>query len=68
MIESLLPLGDEQHPSKLSDLIMLTMAGGRERTESEYTALLGAAGFVVDRTVMAPVGGYSAIEATIKAG
>jgi hypothetical protein len=68
VIESLLPLGDEPHPSKLSDLIMLTMAGGRERTESEYTALLGAAGFVVDRTVVAPTGGHCAIEATLKAG
>ncbi|GAA1072918.1 methyltransferase [Nocardiopsis metallicus] len=67
VIESLLPPGDEQHPSKLSDLIMLTMAGGRERTESEYTTLLGASGFVVDRIIMAPAGGYSAIEATLKA-
>ncbi len=66
VIESLLPPGDEQHPSKLSDLIMLTMAGGRERTEAEYTALLGDAGFVVDRVVVAPVGGYCAIEATLK--
>jgi hypothetical protein len=67
VIESLLPSGDEPHPSKLSDLIMLTMAGGRERTESEYTALLGAAGFVADRTVMASAGGYCAIEATLEA-
>ncbi|WP_017589944.1 methyltransferase [Nocardiopsis ganjiahuensis] len=68
VIESLLPLDDEPHPSKLSDLIMLTMAGGRERTGSEYTTLLGTAGFVVDRTVSAPAGGYSAIEATFEAG
>lgn len=68
VIESLLPLGDEQHLSKLSDLVMLTMVGGRERTESEYATLLGAAGFVVDRTVVAPAGGYCAIEATLKIG
>jgi hypothetical protein len=68
VIEALLPQGDEQHPSKLSDLVMVTMAGGRERSESEYTTLLGDAGFVVDRTVDAPDGGYCAIEATLKAG
>jgi hypothetical protein len=65
VIESLLPLGDEQRPSKLSDLVMLTRAGGRERPEPQYTTLLDAAGFVVDTTALTPVGGYSAIEATL---
>lgn len=68
VIESLLPLGDELHPSQLGDLVMLTMAGGRVCTEPQYTALLDASGFVVDRTVVAPVGGNSAIEATLKIG
>lgn len=35
------------HPAKLLDLHMLVLLGGRERTEDEWRALLGRAGFTV---------------------
>jgi hypothetical protein len=37
-----------------SDLNMLVLAGGQERTESEFRALLGRAGFRLARVVPAP--------------
>lgn len=66
VIETMLPDGDEPHPSKLSDLLMMTVAGGRERAESEFTALLNAAGFTVDGIAPASAGGYRVLEATLK--
>jgi hypothetical protein len=41
----------EVRPLALSDLNMLVRTGGRERTESEFRALLGAAGLRLLRTV-----------------
>jgi len=51
VIEMTIP--DDNHPSpgQLFDLNMLVMTGGRERTQSEYGALLGEAGFRLDRVV-----------------
>ena len=51
------------------DLAMLAMTGGRERTETEYRALLAAAGFAPPRVLQtaAPLpglGGWAIIEAT----
>ena len=46
----------------LSDLMMMVMNGGRERTEAEYRALFEAAGLRHSRTV-ATAGEYSVIEA-----
>lgn len=37
------------------DLVMVSLLGGRERTEIEYRALLGAAGFRVERVVSTPI-------------
>jgi len=34
-----------------SDVQMLVVAGGKERTDAEYRALLGAAGFEVTRLI-----------------
>jgi hypothetical protein len=36
LIESVIPTGNEFHPGKLLDYIMLTSLSGRERTEEEY--------------------------------
>ncbi|MFC5952705.1 methyltransferase [Pseudonocardia lutea] len=48
--------------TKFLDLMMLVSAGGRERTEDEWTALLGDAGFAVEAVV--PAGpGRSVMEA-----
>ena len=45
VLERLIPPGDDFHFGKLFDLVMLVVLGGRDRTEDEYRALLGAAGF-----------------------
>ena len=50
------------HPGKMLDIVMLTIPGGRERTEEEYRELLAKAGLRLTRVVptMSPV---SVIEA-----
>lgn len=51
IVESVLPAGDAPHPGKLLDLVMLTVTGGRERTETEFADLLTAAGLRLVRVV-----------------
>jgi len=41
---------------------MLVMAGGRERTEAEFRALLDASGLRIERIVTAPPTAFSVIE------
>lgn len=48
--------------SKVLDVIMLAVTGGRERTPSEYKALLSRAGFRFERIIATP-SQYSIIEA-----
>ena len=46
IVEQVIPSGNEPFVGKLLDLNRLVMCpGGRERTESEYQALLETAGF-----------------------
>jgi hypothetical protein len=45
IIDAVLPPGDTPHFGKLLDLTMMAMLTGRERTEDEFAALLGHAGF-----------------------
>ena len=45
LVEIIIQPGNQTSLAKLSDLEMLVMAGGRERTEAEYRALFTAAGF-----------------------
>jgi hypothetical protein len=51
IVEMVLPVGDAPHPGKVLDMMMLVGPGGRERTEPEYRALLGKAGFRLTRVV-----------------
>jgi hypothetical protein len=51
IVEMVLPPGDVPHPGKVLDVVMLVVSGGRERTESEYAALLAKAGFRLNRVV-----------------
>ncbi len=46
-----LPAGDTHNPSKMLDMMMLAGPGGQERTEQEYTTLLGKAGLRLTRVV-----------------
>jgi hypothetical protein len=51
LVEMVLPTGAEPHPGKVLDVIMLAIAGGRERTAEEYAQLLAPAGLRVERVV-----------------
>ncbi len=51
IIEMALPSGNTPHPGKMLDVIMLTFAGGEERTEPEYRDLLDKAGFRMTQVV-----------------
>lgn len=45
LVEPIVPPGNEPHMSKLADIQMLVMTGGRERTREEFEWLLGQSGF-----------------------
>jgi hypothetical protein len=66
VIESVIPPGNEPHPGKWLDLIMLVTPAGRERTAEEFQRLFGEAGIEFTRIVptASPV---SIIEGTVKA-
>jgi O-methyltransferase domain/Dimerisation domain len=51
IIEMVLPTGNTPHPGKMLDMIMLTFAGGQERTEPEYRQLLEKARFRLAQVV-----------------
>ncbi len=51
LAEAVVPESGEPHFSKFFDLIMLTMTGGRERTEAEWTTLLSKAGFKIEQII-----------------
>lgn len=51
LVEKVVPDGDDPHPSKMLDLVMLTMTNGRERTVGEYRELLTGAGLEMLRLV-----------------
>jgi hypothetical protein len=62
LLEQVIAPGNAPQPGKWLDLDMLALAGGRERTEAEYTALFKGAGLRLSRIVptRSP---YSVIEA-----
>jgi len=51
VIEGVVPAGNDPSFSKLLDLNMMVMPGGKERTEAEYRALFAAGGFRLERVV-----------------
>ena len=51
LVEQLLDESPDPLRTAFSDLTMLVMAGGQERTTDEYRSLLTAAGFDLTRTV-----------------
>jgi hypothetical protein len=51
VIEKVIPPGNAPFPGKLTDITMLLVAGGRERTAKEYEALLTGAGLALTRIV-----------------
>ena len=63
VVERVIPPGNDPSPGKLIDIHMLLInAGGRERTEEEWRALLEASGFSLRSST--PIGrGFSVLEA-----
>jgi hypothetical protein len=51
VVERLIQPGNEPSYTKLLDLQMLVLLGGRERTEAEFRALFGTAGFRLTRVI-----------------
>lgn len=51
VIEGVIPPGNDPHFGKLLDLTMLTLPGGKERTEEEYRLLFEKGGFRIKRIV-----------------
>jgi hypothetical protein len=54
--EYVIPPGNTPSPARGSDLVMLVIAGGRERTENEFRALYQHAGFSLVRVVPTKAG------------
>lgn len=63
IVEMVLPEGDQPHPGKMLDMMMLVGPGGQERTPTEYAALLEPAGFELAR-VVPTASDVSIVEAT----
>lgn len=62
LIEQIVPDTPGPDWSKALDVLMLTLLGGKQRTIAEYRALLGKAGFRLEREIKTP--GISILEAT----
>jgi hypothetical protein len=60
LMEGILKPPNEPDPERFMDLLMLVVPGGRQRDESNFRALLGDAGFSIDRII--PTAGPSIIE------
>jgi hypothetical protein len=62
VIDSVLDEGNRPSFGKMTDILMMISAGGKERTRTEWDTLLGRAGFRI-RKVHATVSPHSIIEA-----
>ena len=51
LVEMVIPPGDEPHPGKMLDMVMLSLPGGMERSEQEYRELLDTAGFRLTQVI-----------------
>lgn len=53
VINAMIPAGNDPHPGKTIDVLMMTVLNGKGRTRAEYEALLARAGFAVARVLEA---------------
>ena len=54
VIDAVIPPGNDPHPAKIVDLILLTGLTGRERTEPEFRTLFAEAGLRLTRVISTP--------------
>jgi predicted O-methyltransferase YrrM len=64
VIDQVVPEGDAPHPTKMLDITMMGMLGGRQRGAAEWRRLLADGGFTLQR-VVAGSGAYAALEADL---
>jgi SAM-dependent methyltransferase len=65
VIEMLVPVESAPHPALLLDTLMMIMNGGRERSRAEFSDLMAAAGWRLDRVI--PMGGPMVILEAVSA-
>ncbi|MHC0433539.1 methyltransferase [Streptomyces sp. O3] len=65
VINALIPEGNEPHPGKTIDMVMMTVLNGKGRTRAEYESLLDQTGFAV-RGVVDASPHASVIEAVVR--
>lgn len=51
VIDAVIPPGNDPHPAKIVDMVMMSILPGRERTEREFAELFAAAGFRLTRVI-----------------
>lgn len=51
VIDAVIPPGNEPHPAKIVDIVMMGILSGRERTEAELASLFARAGFTLQRVI-----------------
>ncbi|TWP50548.1 SAM-dependent methyltransferase [Lentzea tibetensis] len=51
VVNGVIPPGNDPHPGKTIDVLILNLLGGKERTLPEYESLLVEAGFTVSRVI-----------------
>jgi hypothetical protein len=51
VVDAVVPGGNEFHPSKTLDLLMMVLFDGRERTEADFRKLFGRAGLKLNRII-----------------
>jgi hypothetical protein len=51
VVDAVVPVGNDFHFSKPSDLLMMVILDGRERTEADFRALFDRAGLKLNRIV-----------------
>lgn len=51
VVDAVLPAGDEPHPGKVMDILMMALTEGRERTEQEFRELYERAGLELTKVI-----------------
>ena len=54
VVESVIPPGNDPHPAKVMDILMMALTEGRERTEEEFRDLYRWAGLELTQLVPTP--------------
>lgn len=54
IVDAVVPPGNNPHPSKIMDMLMMVLVEGQERTEQEFGELFRQAGFTLTRVIPTP--------------